>query len=216
MRADEAWAALGRLAQTPAGRITLAINGLVGLCVAGVVFAVLHDFNMYHRRAPVIHARVSGVATATMSLFIVGLYALIALRIGACPALPRALRGALAAAGLLLLAAGAVVNVAGRLRLGANWADQVTIYREQRLVRAGMYAWVRHPLYASLIGMVFGAGLVYANLAVILANVVIFIPMMYYRARQEERCLLAEFPEYAAYRARVGMFWPRRPARSKP
>jgi len=36
-----------------------------------------------------------------------------------------------------------------------------------------------------------------------------FIPMMYYRAKQEEKLLIQEFPEYPAYMKKTGMFFPR-------
>jgi len=37
---------------------------------------------------------------------------------------------------------------------------------------------------------------------------VIFLPAMIYRARQEEAILSATFPNYAQYRRRTGMFLP--------
>ena len=106
-----------------------------------------------------------------------------------------------------LIVLGCGVNIAGRLNLGRNWANQVTIYEDQRLVTGVVYRLVRHPLYASLIWMFYGASLVYANVAAALANTLVFVPFMIYRARQEEKLLLKEFKDYAAYRARVGMFF---------
>ncbi len=112
------------------------------------------------------------------------------------------------------MVAGAVVNVAGRVSLGRNWADQVTEYRDQSLVQQGAYALVRHPLYASLTWMFVGAALVYRNAVLLGATVLVFVPAMVLRARQEERLLEKRFPEYDGYRRRVGMLLPRWRARS--
>jgi protein-S-isoprenylcysteine O-methyltransferase Ste14 len=145
-----------------------------------------------------------------MVAFFVVFYLLIRLRIGEIrlPSVP--LRVALVVAGLLLIVCGCWVNIAGRFALGGNWADQVTIYSDQSLVTTGVYGLVRHPLYASLVWMFLGASLVYVNLAAFLANALVFTPFMYYRARREEGLLRAEFPAYAEYGARVGMFLPGR------
>ncbi len=101
------------------------------------------------------------------------------------------------------------VRVSGRLRLGHNWADQVTVYREQTLVQTGVYGLVRHPLYASLIWMFVGGSLIFRNLAALAATLAVFVPAMAIRARQEEALLAMRFPEHEAYRRRVGMLWPR-------
>jgi protein-S-isoprenylcysteine O-methyltransferase Ste14 len=147
------------------------------------------------------------VATGTMSLFFVGFYLIIRLRWGEVAVANVPLRVALVLVGLAVIVFGCGVNIAGRLKLGSNWANQVTIYADQRLVTGGVYRLVRHPLYASLIWMFYGASLVYANAAAALANTLVFVPFMVYRARQEEKLLQREFKDYAAYRARVGMFF---------
>ena len=102
---------------------------------------------------------------------------------------------------------GCAVNILGRVQLGGNWANQATIYQKQKLVTAGVYGWVRHPLYASLIWMFFGASVVYANWFAFVLNSAIFVPFMVYRAGLEEAMLAAEFPDYGDYRRRVGMFF---------
>jgi protein-S-isoprenylcysteine O-methyltransferase Ste14 len=115
--------------------------------------------------------------------------------------------------GLAIMAAGAVRNIVGRIDLGRNWADQVTEYRDQALVRRGAYAVVRHPLYASITWMFLGAALVYRNAVLLGATLLVFVPAMVVRARQEERLLQQRFPEYDGYRRKVGMLFPRLYAR---
>jgi len=113
------------------------------------------------------------------------------------------------AIGSALLIVGAIVNIRGRLRLGKNWANQVVIYQDQTLITTDVYRLVRHPLYASLIWMFAGASLVYGNYLAFLANALIFLPFMTYRAKQEERSLANEFKNYNEYQQKVGMFFPK-------
>ena len=104
---------------------------------------------------------------------------------------------------------GCIINIAGRFNLGKNWANQVKIYNNQTFTRKGMFKIVRHPLYSSLMLMFYGACLVYPNYLAFLANTFIFIPFMYYRAKQEESLLLKTFKEYKQYKKEVGMFFPK-------
>lgn len=205
---NEFWERTAARWQTPAGRLELAINAIVELCVLALFLSVAVDFVEFHRQRPRARQR-SVVATGSMTAFFLAYYALIKLQIGAV-ALPfNRWRAGMVACGLLVVVLGCAVNIAGRFHLGANWANQVTIYAGQGLVTRGVYAWVRHPLYASLIWMFYGGSLVYANYAAFLANALIFVPFMAYRAHQEEVLLLAAFPSYAGYRERTGRFFPK-------
>jgi protein-S-isoprenylcysteine O-methyltransferase Ste14 len=139
--------------------------------------------------------------------FLVLVMAPLALRLGAVELPPLARRASMVL-GATLVAAGAIVNIAGRRALGGNWADQVTLYRDQTLVQGGVFGLVRHPLYASTIWMFLGGALIFRNVLVLLATLLVFVPAMVIRASQEERLLGSRFPEYAGYRARVGMLFP--------
>ena len=190
----------------PLGRLELAAMMTICLCAFAILVSIVVNFVECGRNQTKIQQR-SIVATGTMSLFFVCFYLIIRLRMGELAAANLPVRVALIVAGLAIIVLGCGVNIAGRLKLGPNWANQVTIYEDQRLVTGGVYRLVRHPLYASLIWMFYGASLVYANVAAVLANTLVFVPFMVYRARQEEKLLLKEFKDYAAYQARVGMFF---------
>lgn len=108
--------------------------------------------------------------------------------------------------GLFLI--GAVLGVLGVRHLGRNRTPYPQPLAEARLVTTGVYAWVRHPLYASLIYAGLGwAGIWHSTPALVIAviNVVFFDA----KARCEERWLRAKFPEYAEYVRRVKRFLPR-------
>lgn len=104
---------------------------------------------------------------------------------------------------------GVAFNILGRFYLGKNWGNNVVIYKDHTLVTNGVYKIVRHPLYASIIWMIYSIGILYQNYLVIVLNCIIFIPFMTYRANQEEKELEIAFKEYAEYKTRVGKFFPK-------
>lgn len=57
--------------------------------------------------------------------------------------------------------------------------------------------------------MFYASSLIYLNYLVFFANSFIFIPFMYYRAKQEEKLLSNKFKEYKNYQKEVGMFFPK-------
>jgi len=186
----------------------LVVVGIIVLCVFIIIMAIAINFVESGMRKKKSEKK-SIVETGTMFLFFFFYYALIKFNIGYVNTGNSVLRIVLIIVGLILIILGTVVNVIGRFKLGKNWANQVVIYKDQTMVRDGVYGIVRHPLYASLIWMFFGGALVYSSYAAFLANLLVFIPFMYYRAKQEESFLLARFKEYKKYRQEVGMFFPR-------
>jgi protein-S-isoprenylcysteine O-methyltransferase Ste14 len=182
---------------------------IISLCVLAIFSAVFVNFMASRRHQDVKNEKRSLVATGTMTLFFFFVYTLIHRRIGTVPIGQAPLQFGMAVIGLSIIVFGCAVNILGRLHLGKNWANQATIYRDQKLVVSGVYALVRHPLYASLIWMFYGACLVYANVAAFMATSLVFVPFMLHRARLEENLLAKEFADYPAYRQRVSMLVPK-------
>jgi protein-S-isoprenylcysteine O-methyltransferase Ste14 len=118
--------------------------------------------------------------------------------------------------GLALMAAGEAVTVAGMLSLGRSFS----IFSEVRELRvSGLYRWVRHPLYLGEMVAVWGYVLAWSAPWAI-GCALVFSALQSWRAKVEERRLLAFHPGYAAYRERTGFLWPRlrppRKAESRP
>ncbi|MEI7833132.1 MAG: isoprenylcysteine carboxylmethyltransferase family protein [bacterium] len=197
------------LPQEPIALFVYFVSVLVALCVVAILGAVLLNFLTARVTGEVAERRNSPVATGSMMGFFIGYYLLIHQQVGNVQLPDPHWYIACALVGLPAVLLGTVVNIQGRLRLGKNWANQATIYQEQTLVQEGVYRWVRHPLYASLIWIFLGAAVVYHNWAALLATLLIFIPMMRYRAGLEEKLLLERFPEYAEYQQNVGQFFPK-------
>jgi protein-S-isoprenylcysteine O-methyltransferase Ste14 len=78
----------------------------------------------------------------------------------------------------------------------------------RELVTSGPYRFARHPIYAAYVLVNCGLWLRHPTLpfGTVLA---IWLALLAVRIRYEERVLEGVFPEYAAYRARVGALGPR-------
>jgi len=194
---------------SPQDIFELLTAALVLCCLLALVLAVVSNFATATHEERESRVRRSPVATGSMTAVLTTIGLLIGKRLDAV-ALPSLLwQDALMIVGLLLLVGGTVVNLLGRVQLGRNWANQATVYADQTLVTTGVFALVRHPLYASLIWMSCGGALIYRNVAALLATLCVFVPMMIYRAGIEEEMLSAQFTEYAEYCRKVGRLMPR-------
>lgn len=198
------------------GWLLFAASATITACVVAVLCAVALNFlGIQGSAGKILKERRSPVATLSMLGFFAGFYLLVHYRVYELPEETTWARSVPVVIGTLLVVAGAVVNIVGRYQLGSNWANQVRLYESQRLVDTGVFALVRHPLYASLLWMFTGASIVYRNPAALAAAYLVFLPMVFFRARQEEAMLRAELPGYTEYAQRVGMFWPVYPGRSR-
>ncbi len=199
----------------PENLFYLAVEGVVLLSTFSVLVAILIDFAEFQNREQVKREKKSVVETGTMLLFFAGFYSLVRSGAGRLALEFSPLKVLVMLCGTIILAAGCAVNIKGRLDLGKNWANQIKIYGDQSFVTGGVYRLVRHPLYASLVWMFLGASLIYLDYLAFLANALVFVPFMRYRAKQEEELLLKEFGAYAEYREKVGMFFPKVPRRNR-
>lgn len=191
--------------------LAIAVNVTVFVCFLLIALAVIADFRAYHRRDDVVAADRSWVETGSMTAVFILYYLVVRFRLLEVR-LPAQWRTIALVVGLALMVIGTAFNVLGRLYLKSNWANQIKVYEDHWLVTTGPFAVVRHPLYASLIWMLVGGSLVYANLAGLLVALVVFVPMMYVRAKKEDALLAGVFGErYEAYRQRTGMLLPRIP-----
>lgn len=186
--------------------IGIIVNIIVSICLLALFTAIL--INFIEVKKEVSKTRKSVVETGSMTAFFVLIYLLIRFSIGKLEIHDMAYYIVIPA-GLAMLVLGCYINIKGRMALGANWANQVTLYKDQTLVMTGVYRYLRHPLYGSLIWMFYGASLVYTNYLVFLATTFIFCPFMYYRARQEEKFLMERFSDYKDYKKKTRMLFPR-------
>lgn len=194
---------------SPQKLLFLIDNIVIMLCTAVIIIAVIIDFVEFDKKDKVKAEKKSIVETGTMFLFFLAYYSFIRFGIGYIKIefnLPYVILNIIC---LAVLIAGCAFNVIGRFNLGGNWSNQIKVYKDHSFVSTGVYSIVRHPLYASLIWIFIAASLIFMNYLALFATLLIFIPFMYYRAKQEEVVLATEFKEYKIYQRRVGMFFPK-------
>lgn len=188
---------------------TFIIQLVICSSVLGLFISILIDFTLYTRDKHVKKEKKSIVETGTMTLFFIGFYFAIVSKLGVVRVEDDYLRKSIIIIGTIAIVSGCLLNIIGRFNLGRNWANHIKIYDEHTLVQNGMYKVVRHPLYASIMLMFYGACLVYRSYFCFLLVSFIFIPFMYYRAKQEETLLTQTFNEYSNYKKTTGMFFPK-------
>jgi protein-S-isoprenylcysteine O-methyltransferase Ste14 len=92
--------------------------------------------------------------------------------------------------------------------LGRFWSTCLQLRRDHRLITAGPYARIRHPMYSAILGWMMSLGLVAGN----------WIPFVFaslsalnfiLRIQPEEKMMLQQFgDEYRAYMKRTGRLLP--------
>jgi protein-S-isoprenylcysteine O-methyltransferase Ste14 len=94
--------------------------------------------------------------------------------------------------------------------LGGNWSPSLEIAEQQTLVTGGVYARVRHPMYAAQALMALAQVLLLPNWIAGSGGVVMFLAFYFVRVPKEEQMMREHFGEaYTAYVARTGAIVPR-------
>jgi protein-S-isoprenylcysteine O-methyltransferase Ste14 len=114
----------------------------------------------------------------------------------------------LRAIGTGLFFVGLATAVMGRLQLGDNWAnlEDYNTVQESKLVDAGIYRFIRHPIYTGDILMLIGLELALNSWLVLLVVAPILVVVK--QTTAEEKLLAQVFPHYFEYRLRTKRFIP--------
>ena len=116
-------------------------------------------------------------------------------------------------AGAALVAAAAAYGLPGTRSLGRNLTPLPEPKAKGELVTTGIYAHVRHPLYAAVIAGGFGWALLWRSWPSLLLAAVQGV-FLREKAKEEEKRLRTRFPDYANYASRVPRFVPHFTSRS--
>jgi protein-S-isoprenylcysteine O-methyltransferase Ste14 len=116
-------------------------------------------------------------------------------------------RTALQTIGVVLVVVGVVIGVLGLLDLRRAMTGPLLAERTSQLVEDGMYAVMRHPIYAGQILITLGWSLLRSSFATLLLSLMyaVFLDL---KGRREETVLSERFPGYADYARRVRRFLP--------
>lgn len=84
--------------------------------------------------------------------------------------------------------------------LGRNWSITLQIREKHKLVQAGVYSAIRHPMYTSFLLMGLSQAFLLQNWVAGLSGLIGFAVLFFLRVGNEERMMLEAFgPEYRIY-----------------
>jgi protein-S-isoprenylcysteine O-methyltransferase Ste14 len=112
-------------------------------------------------------------------------------------------------AGITLIICGLCVRWFAILSLKHQFTVDVSIRENHRMIKKGIYRFVRHPAYAGSLLSFFGLGFCFSNyLSILIISVPICVAFLH-RVRIEEEALIHAFgSEYLDYRASTKRFIP--------
>jgi protein-S-isoprenylcysteine O-methyltransferase Ste14 len=88
--------------------------------------------------------------------------------------------------------------------LGKQWSLTARVLEKHELVQTGPFAFVRHPIYSALLGLLLATGLALSTALLTLAAVAAYLAGTLWRASREEALLRAHFgAAYDDYAKRV-------------
>jgi protein-S-isoprenylcysteine O-methyltransferase Ste14 len=94
-------------------------------------------------------------------------------------------------------------------RLDKQWRFEAALSEDHELIKTGPYQWLRHPIYASMLGMLLQTGLAKAWWPLLLAGLVFYIIGTEIRVRAEDRLLASRFgTEFNEYRRTARAYLP--------
>ena len=97
---------------------------------------------------------------------------------------------------------GTVIASIAAINLGKNLTPLPRPKDNAELVQAGLYRWVRHPIYFGVIVLSRGWGLIQQS-TLVWQYVVIIAIFFDIKSRKEEQWLVERFPTYVDYQGRV-------------
>jgi protein-S-isoprenylcysteine O-methyltransferase Ste14 len=93
--------------------------------------------------------------------------------------------------------------------LGKQWRYQAALRTDHELIQTGPYAWMRHPIYTSMLGMMLTTGFCWTWWPMFAGSLICFIAGTEIRVRAEDRLLADRFGDtFAQYRQKVPAFVP--------
>jgi protein-S-isoprenylcysteine O-methyltransferase Ste14 len=93
--------------------------------------------------------------------------------------------------------------------LDKQWRFEAALSEDHELIRTGPYRWLRHPIYASMLGMLLATGLAKAWWPLLVAGVVFYLVGTEIRVRAEDGLLASRFgEEFAQYQRSTRAYLP--------
>ena len=110
---------------------------------------------------------------------------------------------------IIFLALAALLSWTATNALGRHLRFAAAIGPDHELVRSGPYAVIRHPIYASMLAMLLGTGVVLTPRILFIPAIILFLIGTEIRVQIEDNLLAAHFGEkFAAYKQKNSAYVP--------
>lgn len=112
--------------------------------------------------------------------------------------------------GVILMVLAVYTFLRAHQDLKAFWSPSLEVFKGHKLMTTGLYALIRHPMYASHWAFSVAQALLLQNWIAGLAGLVLYVPFYVLRVRAEEQMMLDVFGnQYRNYMKTTGRVFPR-------
>ena len=94
--------------------------------------------------------------------------------------------------------------------LADNWSPYVEIKEEKKIIKTGIYKYIRHPMYLSLWIFVIFQGFLLSNIFIEIIGILTWVNLYFIRISKEEKIMICTFgKEYEDYMENTGRIFPK-------
>jgi protein-S-isoprenylcysteine O-methyltransferase Ste14 len=112
--------------------------------------------------------------------------------------------------GIFIMACSLLIFWRAHYDLKANWSPSLELYEGHTLITNGIYKYIRHPMYASLLLANIAQILLIQNWIAGPIAIIMFIPFYALRSRAEEKMMMEKFGDpYREYKKITGGILPK-------
>ena len=195
---------------SPRAFVLIYVAGLVAVRVLSRL--ATHRGSRSESRGTVVDRRVDAREALLMGLFLLGGLVLPLMALGPwLSSFSYTLRDWVSWMGVLVMGCASLLHWRAHADLGRNYSATVLVRERQSLVTDGVYAWMRHPIYASLWLIVIAQPLLVHHWIYGLSGLPTFALLFFHRLRREEGMMISAFgDQYRDYMRQVGGVIPKR------
>lgn len=102
--------------------------------------------------------------------------------------------------GAIIIVIGIILRITGAITLGKYFSLHIEIANNHKIIKKGIFRYIRHPMYLASLMIGMGAVIMFASWIGLIVYLLIFIPIFVHRIKLEEKYLLRRFDdEYRRY-----------------
>ena len=110
---------------------------------------------------------------------------------------------------VIILLADVFIFYLSHKELADNWSPFLEIKEKQKLIKTGIYQYIRHPMYLSMWIFCFFQGLVLSNWFIEIFGILTWVNLYFIRIDKEEKMMIDTFDkEYEEYIKATGRIFP--------